>query len=186
MKRVILAVVATAFAATAYAGPMFTLIPTDATTNVPGGITGWGYDIKNTDLANFLVLNDSFASGSLAAGTYGTYVDYLASNFIVIGPNGDSGPVAFNQGTSGVGEFDFNQFVPNPTHVPGDISIDYSLFSQDPNSPTFDPGSFVTSGTVSATAEASVVPEPASELLAGLMLVPFAFAVLRYRRAGHR
>lgn len=183
MKRMILAVFVGAFAATAYADPMFALIPTDAITNVAGGVTGWGYDIKNTDPANFLVLNDSFAVGGLATGIFGTYVDYIASNFIVIGPNSDSGPVPFDQGIAGVGEFDFNKFVPNPTHISGSISIDYSLFSQDPNSPTFDPGSFVTSGTVTAPATASLVPEPASALLAVFAMVWFLFAARNRRHS---
>lgn len=184
MKRVLVAAVITAFAATAYAGPMFTLIPTNAVTNMAGGVTGWGYDIMNTDPNNFLVLNDSFASGGLATGIFGTYVDYISSNFIVIGPGADSGAVAFSQGVAGVGEFDFKQFVPIPTRVPGDIGIDYSLFSQDPNSPTFDPGSFVASGTVSAAADATLAPEPASELLAALAFLPFIIA--RVARAGKR
>jgi len=176
LKSLILAGLVAAFAAAAYGGPVLTLIPTNASTNGPGGVTGWGYDISNPDPSNFLVLNDSFVSGNLASGTYGNYADYIALSFIVIGPNGDSGPVAFSRGSAGVGEFDFNPFVPIPTHVPGQINIDYSVFSQDPNSPTFDPGSFVGAGTVSASANASAVPEPSSGLLMALALLPLALA----------
>jgi hypothetical protein len=184
MKRLILAGLIAAFAGAAYGGSMFTLIPVNATTTVPGGITGWGYDIANADPSNFMLLNDSFAGGSLSTGTYGNYVDYIVTNpsFIVIGPGGDSGPVPFIPGTSGIGEFDFKQFVPVPTYIPGTINVDYSLFSQDPNSPTFDPGSFVTSGTLTANAQASMVPEPAPGLLIGLALLPFAFVTRRHCR----
>jgi len=57
------------------------------------------------------------------------------------------------------------------------------VFSQDPNSPSFDPSSFVTSGTVSAAAEVDVntVPEPASMLLGGAGSLMLALAAWRRR-----
>src|SRR5438105_3943394 len=135
MKRILFAALLTAFATGAYAAPVLTLIPT-AAGGVAGGVTGWGYEITNPDPTNFLVLNDSFVTGGLSTGVFGHYVDYIASNFIVIGPNGDTGPVAFNRSTmAGVGEFDFNPVVPPATRVSGTINIEYSLFSQDPNNP---------------------------------------------------
>ncbi len=180
MKRILFAALVTTLSMGAYAAPvpMLTLIPTSAV-GAPGGVTGWGYDILNEDPNDFLVLNDSFVTGSLSTGVFGTYMDYLASTFIVIGPGLDSGPVPFVKGTSGVGEFDFDKFVPIPTTISGGISIDYSLFSQDPNDPNFDPGSLVDSGTVSSTAAAIAGPEPGSALLMGALLLPLAFA---YRR----
>ena len=78
-----------------------------------------GYDIFNTDSMNYLLLNDSYVSGGLSTGVYGNYMDYIAPQSIAIGPGDDSGPVAFNMGTAGVGEFDFNPFVPIPTSIPG-------------------------------------------------------------------
>jgi hypothetical protein len=178
MKRILFAALLTALATTgAYAVPVLTLIPTVAG-GFAGGVTGWGYDIKNTDPTNFLVLNDSFVSGGLSTGVFGAYIDYIAANFIVIGPGSDSGPVAFNRSTTaGVGEFDFKAVVPPNTKVPGTINVDFSLFSQNPNDPNFDPGSFVSSGTVSAAAEADVVPEPGSGLLVGGSLLLVALAI---------
>jgi hypothetical protein len=178
MKPILFAGLLTAFATTgAYALPVLTLIPTVAG-GFAGGVTGWGYDITNPDPTNFLVLNDSFATGGLSTGVFGHYVDYIAANFIVIGPNGDSGPVAFNRSTmAGVGEFDFNAVVPPNTKVPGTINIEYSLFSQNPNDPNFDPGSFVSSGTASAAAEADVVPEPGSGVLVGASLLLVALVI---------
>lgn len=181
MKRMFLAAVIAAFAASAYGGPLFIPLPFDATTPAAGGVTGWGYDISNSDPLNFLVLNDSYVTGSLSTGIYGNYVDYIATQFIVIGPGGDTGPVPFVPGASGVGEFDFNQFVPIPISVPGEINIDYTLFSQDPNDPNFDPGSFVAAGTVSAPAVASAVPEPSAQLLLGFGMLPLALAMRKRR-----
>jgi hypothetical protein len=56
----------------------------------------------------------------------------------VIDPSSSTGSVPFSQGTSGTGEFDILPAVPPNTVIPGDIDIDYSVFSQDPNSPGFD------------------------------------------------
>jgi len=166
MKLIVLAAVFTAAltSANAATAPTFTLMPAVAS-GQPGTVTGWGYDITNTDPANFLVLDDSNVSGGLSTGTFGTYVDYVASNFIVINPGASTGPVNFSLGTAGVGEFDLVQFLPPNTKITGAINIDYSMFSQDPNSPNFDPGSFITSGTVSADAAVQVVPEPGTAFL---------------------
>ncbi len=184
MKRIIFAALLTIFATGAYAVPVLTLIPTTASAQ-PGGVTGWGYDITNPDPTNYVVLNDSFVTGGLSTGIFGNYVDYIVSNFIVIGPNGDTGPVAFDRASlSGVGEFDFNAVVPPFTRVSGTINIDYSLFSQNPNDPNFDPGSFVGSGTFSADAAAQIVPEPGSGALTGLAVLAVAFLAWRRSDAG--
>jgi len=181
MKRILFAALLITFAPAAYAVPVLTLIPTTAGA-VAGGVTGWGYEITNPDPANFVVLNDSFVAGGLSTGVFGNYVDYIASNFIVIGPNGDTGPVAFNRGTlAGVGEFDFNPVVPPTTRVSGTINIEYSLFAQDPLDPNFDPDSFVGSGTFSASAEAVITPEPGSGMLVALAFVAAALVLWRKR-----
>src|ERR1700735_256266 len=85
--------------------PTLTLVPANGTiSGVSGGVVGWGYDVTNNDPANWLVLNDSIATGSLASGAFGTYKDYIDSNFIVINPSQSTGIVLFNHGTSGIGE----------------------------------------------------------------------------------
>lgn len=147
----------------------------------PGTVVGWGYDITNSDPNNWVLLDDSNVSGNLLAGTFGTYVDYIASNFIVIDPNSSTGTVDFAQGSAGLGEFDIDQFVPDMT-ISGDINVDYTVFSTDPNSPDFDPDSEVSTGTLTAPADVEVVPEPASILLVGAALLPLAFAASRRRQ----
>ncbi len=185
MRRIVPAVLFAALvAAHAYATPMPTLALTPSAGSVsgsPGSVTGWGYTIHNTT-PDYMVLDDSYVSGGLAAGTYGTYVDYIASNFIVINPASTVGPVNFDAATmAGTGEFDIAQFVPPDTLITGAINVDYSEFSQNPNSPTFDPSSFVTSGTLSATAQVGVAPEPECVLLTGLPLAWLALAGWRRR-----
>jgi len=164
--------------------PSLALVPSGGTVaGLPGSTVGFGYDIDNPDPNNYVVLNDSFVTGDLASGTFGTYIDYVALQFIVIDPNTDTGPVPFAQGSAGLGEFDMDLFVPIPTEIPGGISVDYSIFSTDPNSPNFDPNSFITSGTLTATAEVdAAVPEPASVFLVGSLLLPLAFLALRRRQ----
>jgi len=185
MRRTVLTLVAALLTATAYGAvlPVFSLFPSGTVSGASGAVVGWGYDITNNDVNDWLVLNDSFVTGSLNAGTFGTYQDYIASSFIVIDPSSSTGDVAFSQGTAGTGEFDIDNFVP-PTTISGGISIDYSLFSQDPNNPSFDPNSFVSSGTVSAAAAVQVglVPEPATVMLTGFALLPLAVAGWRRSR----
>jgi hypothetical protein len=78
-----------------------------------------------------------------------------------------------------LGEFDINSTVPPGTVIPGDIAVDYSLFSQDPNDPAFDAGSFVSAGTLDAPVEIMVAPEPGSMLFIGMALLSFVLAIRR-------
>jgi|HubBroStandDraft_5_1064220.scaffolds.fasta_scaffold75697_2 hypothetical protein len=187
MKRTILNVLFAALLAANVFGDTvtLTLIPTSGTiSGLLGSAVGWGYDITNNEPTDWVVLNDSFVTGGLNTGTYGTYVDYISSDFIVINPSSSTGDVDFSRGApgTGTGEFDIDAFVP-PTTIAGGISIDYSVFSEDPNSPNFDPDSLVSNGTVSANAQVNIVsptPEPASAglIIAALMLMGIAM----YRR----
>ena len=171
-----------------------TLLPSGTVSGSSGGTVGWGYNVSNST-TDWMILNDSFVTGSLASGTYGTYVDYIVSNFIVINPGSSTGPVNWNAGSaSGTGEFDLAAVVPPNTAIPGGITVDYSLFSQDPNDPSFDPGSFVSSGTVGATAQVNAnftsTPEPATASMMGMMLIAIAWLGWKRRltpkKAPHR
>ncbi len=148
----------------------------------PGTAVGWGLTLTYTAPGDWVLLNDSFFTGS---PVYGTYKDYVVNEFIVAGPAPESSSVTvpFSSGTAGLGEFDINAKVPY-TSVPGNIVVDYSIFSQDPNSPTFDPTSFVGSGQASAAVTVNIVPEPGTFalLLAAFSLLAFViFAFEPYR-----
>jgi len=148
----------------------------------PGTVVGWGITLTDTG-SDWVVLNDSYFTGSQVNGTY---VDYVASNFYVAGPSPESPTLmeSWNSGTmSGLGEFDLNATAPPGLLISGDINVDYSLFSQDPNNPDFDPDSFVSSGTLSAAVQIQSLPEPASIGLVGLAL-PLLFAVGMRKRTG--
>jgi hypothetical protein len=127
---------------------------------------GWSFTIVNT--ADYLVVTgSSFTPSSL----YGTYQDYIGThNFVVVGPAPESTTVsqAFNiSALTGVGAFTVNSTAPSGIKISGNLTIDYSLFSQDPNDPNFDPGAslVVADATLTQPATVNIIPEPASALL---------------------
>lgn len=175
------------FAVSAHASPppsqTLALVPSGGTIfGSSGGVVGWGFDFTNNASADWVVLSDSFVTGSLGTGTFGSYMDYIALTFTVVNPSSSTGTVPFVLGTSGTGEFDIAPAVPPGTKIGGYIGIDYSVFSQDPNSPSFDPNSFVGEDTVFAQAEV-VTPEPGLKWLTAAGLLPLALAVWRRRQS---
>jgi hypothetical protein len=168
------------------ATPLYSLSlnPSNGTVSgLPGTAVGWGFTLTDTDPSNWVLLTDSSFTGSTVNGTY---VDYLATQFFVAGPAPEQGTltVPWNRGAlAGTGEFDINSTA-SPGPIPGNIVVHYSVFSQDPNDPAFNPdGSFVASGTFTLAAQATVTPEPATFLL---LLVPLAFVLARRPRATTR
>lgn len=191
MKRITLALlIAAAFAACAQAGPLsLTLLPTSGiVTGSPGTVVGWGFTITYSGPSDWVLLTGSEFTGSTV---YGSYVDYLSlSNapLYVAGPSPESSTISQSWDPSsnpplGLGEFDINATALPGAIIAGTIQVDYQVFSEDPNDPNFDPGSFVSSGTVSASAEVGVTPEPACLLTMSTALLPLAFAGLRRRRS---
>lgn len=124
----------------------------------PGTVVGWGLTLTYTAPSDWVVLNDSFFTGT---PVYGTYKDYIATEFIVAGPAPESSviTVPFSRPATGLGEFDINRTAAYVS-VTGNIVVDYSVFSQDPNSPAFDPNSFVAAGQVTTPVAIDIVPEP--------------------------
>jgi hypothetical protein len=190
MKRLSLVVLlAAALAALAYGDPTITIstLPLSGTVGGgPGTVVGWGFTLTDSSADQWVILDDSSFSGPQV---YGTYVDYLASNSYVAGPAPESSTlhVAWNPSLippQGLGEFDLNPTALPGASIRGNIVVDYQLFSEDPNSPSFDPGSFISAGTVDAPVDINVVPEPASIFLTGgaILLLAIAFAWRRTRQ----
>jgi hypothetical protein len=191
MKRITLTLLlASAFAACAQAGTLsLTLLPTaGAISGEPGTVVGWGFTITYSGSPDWVVLTSSDFTGSTV---YGNYVDYLSlvnAPLYVAGPAPESSTISVSWNPSsnppqGVGEFDINSTALPGAIIVGTVQVSYDLFSQDPNDPNFDPGSFITSGTVSAPAEVGVSPEPPSLLTMSTALLPLAFAGWRRRKA---
>ncbi|HXS13871.1 MAG TPA: PEP-CTERM sorting domain-containing protein [Acidobacteriaceae bacterium] len=159
---------------------------------VPGETVGWGFAINNTT-SDFLFVNDSNFTGS---GLVGTYTDFVSGQFIVVGPPPETSSVseAFSLSSqTGLGSFTIDSASAAGDSEAGDLEVDYSLFSQDPNSPNFDPGSFVGSGTLKEAASVFVssavtaTPEPSTLVLAFTGLVSAGlFARRRFPFLGPR
>jgi len=191
MKAVCLtAVITMLLAAVAMAAPIpptLTLIPSDGSVaGGPGGVVGWGFTLTNTDPSDWVVLTGSEFTGSTV---YGNYVDYLSlptAPLYVAGPAPESSTVTQDWDPSsnpplGVGEFDINSTAA-PGPITGDIVVHYSEFSQDPNSPTFDPdtSTVIADATLTNPATINVVPEPA--MLSLLLVGAVPLTIGQYRR----
>jgi hypothetical protein len=177
---------AAAFATCAQADTFtLTLAPTGGVVaGLPGTAVGWGFTLTDTSTSNWVVLNDSYFVGS---PVYGSYADYVSAAFYVAGPAPESSTVqqAWDQTLQlGLGTFTIYGTDPVGIVTSGTINVDYSVFSQDPNSPSFDPSSFLSSGTFSDPVQIQVAPEPASWiLLIGAGLAAFMLPGLRRKLA---
>ena len=132
----------------------------------PGATIGWGFTLTNS--SDYLVVTgSSFTPPSL----YGVYQDYIGTyNLLVVGPSPESPVVSQSFSStflSGVGAFTINSTAPFGAAVTGDLVVHYSLFSQDPNTPNFDPitSLLVTDASISQPTAVDVVPEPCSLFL---------------------
>lgn len=196
MKQIKLAfLIAATLAACAEAAPIpvprLTVLPASGSVSGnPGTKVGWGFTLTYSAPSDWVVLTGSEFTGS---PVYGNYVDYLSlSNapFYVVGPTPESTTIAeaWNASSNpplGLGEFDLNSTALGGANIAGNLIVHYSVFSQDPNSPTFDPdtSTVVADATVTEAAQVNVSPEPASLWLMGAGLAPLAWAGWRKRRA---
>ena len=137
----------------------------------PGSVVGWGFTLTDSDPSDWVVPVGSSFTGSQVFGTYVDYLSLPTAPLYVAGPSPESATVAQAWDPIlqlGLGEFDINSTaIPKP--ITGDIVVQYDVFSQDPNDLNFDPGSFVTDGTISVAVSVQVAPEPGTlwMLLAG-------------------
>lgn len=168
MKRIIPAILAVFIlgsCALADPAPTLTLLPLSGdVSGAPGAVVGWGFTLNYAAPSDWVVLTGSEFTGSQVQGTY---VDYLSGAFYVAGPAPESPTIVEPWNASsmlGVGEFDINATAPPGINIPGDITVHYSIYSQDPNDPNFDPGSVVVAdATLSDPVQVAVnVPESSS------------------------
>ncbi len=180
MKRISLyTLIALSFVAVAYATPAPTITLTPASGTVsgnPGSVVGWGFSLNYTGTSDWVVLVGSEFTGSTVDGKY---VDYLSSALYVSGPAPESSTVSQTfvpASQLGLGEFDIKSTALPGASITGNLIIYYDIFSQDPNSPTFDPNSFVEESTIIDAVDiqvAAATPEPSTcvLLLAGTLIL---------------
>jgi hypothetical protein len=123
---------------------------------------------------------------------YGNYVDYLS---LPTAPQYVAGPAPENSTVTqtwdfplqlGLGEFDINPTALPGADITGNIVVHYSVFSQDPNDPNFDPdtSTVIADATVSDSVQIQVSPEPASLVMMSTALLGLGFAC--WRRSARR
>ena len=164
----------------ANAGALLTLDPgSGMISGLPGETIGWGFTVTNDSQTDWLILTSANFTPTTSIGTF---TDYTGANFVVVGPAPESSSVTqpfLPAIQSGAGSFAINSNAPFGI-VAGQIVMTYDLYSQDPNSPSFDPiASLIsTDNSLSAPASVQVVPEPATWL--GMIS---ALVLLRLRRS---
>ena len=186
--------VAVTFAAYALPAPIpvptITLLPASGSiSGSPGAAVGWGFTLTYIAPSDWVVLTGSTFTGS---PVYGNYVDYLSRSnapFYVAGPTPESTTITevWNPSLNpalGLGEFDLNPTALGGASIAGNLVVHYSVFSQDPNSPTFDPdtSTVVADATVTDAAQVNVSPEPGSLWMMSAGLLSFAWAAGWRRR----
>jgi len=149
-----------------------------------GETVGWGFTLSNSGLGFLLVTDTSFEPTPLSA--FGFYTDLLTPqitagpNFLVIGPAPETPSLteSFNAALqTGIGEFTLAPTAAG--QVTGRLVVHYSLFSESPNDPGFDPDldTVLAEGRVSAPA--SINPEPGALVL--FATASLTLAVIRKR-----
>lgn len=145
-----------------------------------GSAVGWSFSVTDTSSSEWIVLDDSSLTIS---PVYGTYTDYIENQFYVAGPAPEPSTIdsPWDQSAqTGTGEFDLYASDPLGVSFSGTLNVDYSIFSQDPNDPNFDPDtSFIGNATFTAPVRVTDTPEPPTW---ALLIVPFAALLLAGRR----
>ena len=196
MKRLSLAVLSALAclpSAQADVVPTIDLLPSSGNVaGAPGSVVGWGFTLTFTASSDWVVLTGSEFTGSQVFGTYVDYLSLPSAPLYVAGPSPESSTVTAPWNNSsippiGVGEFDINSTALPGARIAGDIVVHYSLFSQDPNDPNFDPdtSTVVADATVSDAVRINVTATPEPSVLLPLATVLGAILVLgqRFRRA---
>ena len=160
----------------------------------PGQIIGYGFTFDNTS-ADYAVLDDSYLT--FAPGFAAPYTDFLANNFIEIGP-GQTFTQTFayvlsvNPGDTtenGTGLFAINSNAAVGSSASGMLTVDYDLYNGDPNvgftQATYgNEVSAAVSLSVGSAPSVNPSPEPASLWLAGAGLLGAGFIGRRAKNTG--
>ncbi|MBY0504815.1 MAG: PEP-CTERM sorting domain-containing protein [Bryobacteraceae bacterium] len=160
------------------AAPVLTLLPPDLV-NSPGSTSGWGFTITNdtnyieVTSAQFCLNPQSFPA--CTASTLGVFQDFISGfNNIIVGPLAGTLPASVTQifnlaANTGIGSFAFGLLAPSQVQEFGSIVLTYNITDLDPNDPN---ANFLGSGTLSASASLTSVPEPSTAaLLCGALLL---------------
>jgi hypothetical protein len=155
------------------------LFPHANITAAPGSTTSWGFEVKDTGPYYIELDSSQFCSGSCSGiSAFGTYVNTISPlATIFVGP-ADVHDIAFDLGVTS--PFGIGNYTLNPDAVgtiSGNILINYTLYSADPNdfvgfrlgipaSDIFSTGNQVSlAASVTSTGKAVATPEPAVGLL---------------------
>lgn len=188
----ILVIFSLLFVATVVSAPQakadsLTVLGTDSQSlleGAPGQIVGYGFIFETP--ADYAILNFSEFD---PAPDFADYTDYISSNFITTQP-GVSVTETFSQAVdpttgefieTGLGQFLIQSDATVGESLKGVLTLDYDLYSVDPNSPDFDP----TADLVSAGNELNafvgvkvVAPVVAAAEPASFGLLGFGFLVM--------
>ncbi len=157
-------------------------------------VTGAGGQAINgqftlSSATEYAILSNT-AFGTATQG-YGTYTDLVGPTFTVVDPRSAT--------ALALGSYQFSPGTPQNTIVTGTLSLFYTLYSVDPNSPTFDPiADYISNDGISISGERFLdqqsnagpplqapVPEPGSWSLAAVALLLVSGSLLR-QRAWHQ
>jgi len=166
--------------------PTITVTPASGTVAaLPGGLVGWGFTLNYSAPSDWVILTGSEFTGSTVYGSYSDYLSLATAPLYIAGPAPESSTVtqAFNSSSQlGLGAFQFNSTALPGAVIAGNIVIHYSVFSEDPNNPAFDPGvdTVVADATVTDAVKTVVTPEPGASAL--LSVGALGLIVLRGRK----
>jgi hypothetical protein len=156
-----------------------------------GEATGWGFtlDFSNDPAGDFaLITGSDFCTGAQTtpcSNAAGYYTDFMANNFIIVGPAPENSVVSqlFDPlNALGTGSFTITTSVLSAPLI-GSIDVTYDLYSSDP----FNGGEPISQGlTASASAEIEPVPEPSSWTLIFLGLTIFSATYSNPSKNAHR
>jgi hypothetical protein len=169
MRSLILGMLFTAAAICLCADPTITPIPSTAISGAPGSTIGWGVTLAVPSSENdYIVLTGS--SFSFTGPSYGTYTDYLSTEFLATGAGSSVSSNFDTTAMTGLGQFAINSTAPPNTVISGDLSISYDGYTDSSlsNQIIFDQ-----TARVPVTVNIAAVPEPSSLSLLALALFVF-------------